>query len=161
MVYNIIMKKKVAIFTCLFLALDQISKIIFNSFFTLGESVKIFDKFLYITLAYNDGVAFSMLTGKKWFIILLCIAILSFLIIYMPKFKKNKRNILAFSLVFGGLIGNLLDRIIHGYVIDFIDFHILGYDYPIFNFADSFVFIGICLLMWSIYLGEDNDSSKR
>lgn len=155
------MKKKVAVLTIIFIVIDQISKALFDHFLALDESIRIFDKFLYFTKAYNNGVAFSMLPGRRWLIILISIAILAFLILYMQKFKESRRNTLAFALVYGGLIGNLLDRIIHGYVIDFIDFFIFNYNYPIFNLADSFVFIGICLLMWSIYLGDDNENSSR
>ena len=78
----------------------------------------------------------------------------------MKKFKASKKNILAFSLVFGGLFGNLLDRIIHGYVIDFIDFYIFNYNYPIFNIADSCICIGIFILLYSIYMGEDNENNR-
>ena len=79
----------------------------------------------------------------------------------MKKFKNNKRNIIAFSCIYGGLIGNLIDRIFHGYVIDFIDFYIFNYNYPIFNIADASICIGVCLLIYSIYLGEDNEVSSK
>lgn len=154
------MKKKVIILTTILIIIDQVSKFLFDHFLALNESIKIFDRFLYFTKAYNDGVAFSMLPGKRWLIILVSIVILAFLILDMKKFKQSKRNIIAFALVYGGLIGNLLDRVIHGYVIDFIDFYIFNYNYPIFNFADSFVFIGIGLLIWSIYLGDDNENNS-
>lgn len=78
----------------------------------------------------------------------------------MKKFKENKRNIIAFSLLIGGLLGNLIDRIIHGYVIDFIDFYIFNYNYPIFNIADVCICIGVFILLYSIYLGEDNENSS-
>lgn len=80
---------------------------------------------------------------------------------YMQKFKQNRRNMIAFSLVIGGLLGNLIDRIIHGYVIDFIDFYVLNYNYPIFNFADSFICIGVCMLLYAIFMGEDNENSRQ
>ncbi|MBR4230541.1 MAG: signal peptidase II [Bacilli bacterium] len=155
------MKKKILIFSIVFLAVDQISKIILDKILILGKSISIFEKFLYITKAYNDGISFSMLTGHRWLIILISIFVMVFLYFYMRCFKENKRNIIAFSLVYGGLFGNLIDRIVHGYVIDFIDFYVLNYNYPIFNLADSFICIGILMILYAIFLGEDNENSRK
>ena len=155
------MRKKIIIFSIMFLLIDQVSKIVLDNVLTLGKSISIFDKFLYITKVYNDGISFSMLTGKRWLIIICSILILVFLYFYMKKFKENKRNMIAFSLIFGGLFGNLIDRIIYGYVIDFINFYIFNYNYPIFNLADSFICVGILILLYSIYLGEDNENSSK
>ena len=155
------MKKKILIFSIVFLAVDQISKIILDKILILGKSISIFEKFLYITKAYNDGISFSMLTGHRWLIILISIFVMLFLYFYMGCFKESKRNIIAFSLVYGGLFGNLIDRIVHGYVIDFIDFYVLNYNYPIFNLADSFICIGILMILYAIFLGEDNENSRK
>ena len=92
------MRKKILIFSIMFLLIDQVSKIVLDNVLILGKSISIFDKFLYITKVYNDGISFSMLTGKRWLIILFSILILVFLYFYMKKFKENKRNIIAFSL---------------------------------------------------------------
>ncbi len=155
------MKKKVALFTMLFLIVDQTSKIIIDKVLPLNTTYMIADRFIYITKSYNTGVAWSMLSDKPALVIIISIVIFLFLLFYMRKFKYDKKNTLAFSLIFGGLFGNLIDRIIYGHVIDFIDIMIFNYDYPIFNIADSFVFIGVLLLMWSIYLGEDNENSSK
>ena len=154
------MKKKIFILSFIILLIDQLSKIILDKVLMLGKSIKIFDKFLYITKVYNDGISFSMLTGKRYLIIIISIIILVFLYFYLKKFKENKKNIIAFSLLIGGLLGNLIDRIIHGYVIDFIDFYIFNYNYPIFNIADVCICIGVFILLYSIYLGEDNENSS-
>ena len=154
------MKKKVMIFSIILLLIDQISKIILDKVLVLGKSYTVLDRFLYITKAYNNGVSFSMLSGKRALIIVISLAVMIFLYFYMKKFKENKKNIIAFSLVFGGLFGNLIDRIIHGHVIDFIDFYVFNYNYPIFNLADSFICIGIIMLLYSIYMGEDNENNS-
>lgn len=155
------MKKKIILFSILLFVFDQVSKLVLDKVLVLGKSYTVFDKFLYITKAYNDGISFSMFEGHRILIILISMAIMVFLYFYMKKFKENKKNIIAFSLVFGGLFGNLVDRIVYGYVIDFIDFYIFNYNYPIFNFADSFICIGILILLYSIYLGEDNENSSK
>ena len=131
----------------MFLLIDEASKIILDNVLSLGKSITIFDKFLYITKVYNDGISFSMLTGKRWLIVFFSILILIFLYFYMKKFKENKRNIIAFSLIFGGLLGNLIDRIIYGYVVDYLRFIIFDYNFPIFNLADICITIGVILLI--------------
>ena len=155
------MKKKVMLFSIILFIIDQISKLLIDKFLVLGKSYTIFDKFLYVTKAYNDGVSFSMMQGHRWIIILISLVVMVFLYFYMQKFKVNKRNIIAFSLVFGGLFGNLVDRIIYGYVIDFIDFYVFNYNYPIFNFADSFICVGVLILLYSVYMGDDNENSSK
>ena len=158
---NLNMQKKIVIFTVLFLLIDQISKIIVDNTISLDNSYMIADRFIYITKSYNTGIAWSMLSNKPYLVIIISIIIFILLILYMRKFQDNKQNILAFSLIYGGLLGNLIDRIIYGHVIDFIDIMIFNYDYPIFNIADSFIFIGVILLIWRIYLGEDNENSSK
>lgn len=155
------MKKKIMLFSVIFLVVDQISKIILDKVLVLGKSISVFEKFLYITKAYNDGISFSMLMGHRSLVISISLFVMVFLYIYMKHFKESKRNILAFSLVFGGLFGNLIDRLFRGYVIDFIDFYVLNYNYPIFNLADSFICIGVLMLLYAIFMGEDNESSRR
>lgn len=155
------MKKKIMLYGMLLFIFDQISKLILDKVLVLGKSYTIFDKFLYITKVYNDGVSFSMLSGHRWLVIILNILIFMFLLFYMRRFKENKRNLIAFSLVLGGLLGNLVDRFVYGYVIDFIDFYIFNYNYPIFNFADSFICIGIFMLLYAIYMGEDNEVNRK
>jgi len=155
------MKNEVILYSIILFVIDQISKLVLDKVLILGKSVTIFDRFLYLTKAYNDGVSFSMMQGHRWLIILISIAIMIFMYFYMQHFKENKRNTIAFALVFGGLFGNLIDRFVYGYVIDFIDFYIFNYNYPIFNFADSFICIGILILLYSIYMGEDNENRSK
>lgn len=154
------MKKKVFVFSIIFFLIDFLSKLILDKVLILGKSITVLDKFFYITKVYNFGVSFSLLENCRFLIIAISILIMIFLYFYMKKFTINKKNILAFSLVFGGLFGNLFDRLIYGYVIDFLDFFIVGYNYPVFNLADSFIVIGICLLIWAIILGEDNENNS-
>lgn len=155
------MKKKVMLYSIFLFLVDQITKIIFDKNFILNQSNRVCDKFFYITLAHNEGVSFSMLSGSRILIIILTILILIFLFNYQKHFKDNKRNQVAFSLVYAGLLGNLVDRIIHGYVIDFLDFYIFSYDFPIFNVADICICIGISLIIYAIYKGEDNENNSK
>ena len=79
---------------------------------------------------------------------------------YSYSFKKTKLNTYGFGLLLGGILGNLSDRLIFGYVKDFLDFIIFKYDFPVFNIADICIVIGVILLIISILKGEDNSGSK-
>ena len=149
------MKKKNIILTSLFLLIDIISKLLIDKYLVLNKSYKIINNFFYITKVYNEGASWSILWGMRILLILIRIIVLIGLFYYQRKFKENKRNILAFSLLYAGIIGNLLDRIIYGYVIDFIDFKIFNYDYPVFNIADMCIVFGIILMGIAIMKRED------
>jgi len=140
------MKKKYFIITFIFFFIDLISKLVLSNIFTLNKSVKVIKNFFYITLAHNKGAAFSILEDKQILIIIITVIALFFIYKYMNKEKMKKIESFAFSMITGGIIGNLFDRIIYGYVVDFLDFKIFGYDYPIFNLADTFIVVGVILL---------------
>ena len=157
------MKKKISLFTLIFLTIDTISKLIIDNFFNLNETKVIISNFFSLTKVYNTGASWNILAGYRFILIILTLIILLLLVLYQKKFQENKRNILAFSLLYGGIIGNLLDRLIYGYVIDFFDFKIFGYNYPVFNIADICIVFGIVLLVVAILKKEDENgiSSKK
>lgn len=136
---------KITIFTLLLILIDQVSKIIVINNIT---SITIIKDFFNITYVNNTGAAFSILLGKKIFLIIITLIIIAIIIYYIKKnHPKNKLETIAFSLLLGGSFGNLIDRITRGYVIDFLDFKILSYNFPIFNLADTFIVAGIILLL--------------
>ncbi len=136
------------IMTIVFIIIDLISKYIIDKYLTLNESIKIIKGFLNITYVRNTGVAFSMFNDSKYFILIISTLIIIGIIYYVYKNKsQNKLETIGYSLVLGGAIGNLIDRIFKGYVIDFIDVKIFSYDYPIFNLADTFIVVGVLLLI--------------
>lgn len=157
------MKKKISLFTLIFLTIDTISKLIIDNFFNLNETKVIISNFFSLTKVYNTGASWNILAGYRFILIIITLIILILLVLYQKKFQENKRNILAFSLLYGGIIGNLLDRLIYGYVIDFFDFKIFGYNYPVFNIADICIVFGIVLLVVAILKKEDENgiSSKK
>lgn len=124
------------------------------------ETKCVINDFFSITKVYNYGASWNILSGYRLLLIIVTIIVLIVLVCYEKKFKINNRNILAFSLVYSGIIGNLLDRIFNGYVIDFLDFKILGYDYPVFNFADIWIVCGIILIFVAIMKKEDIDEVR-
>ena len=149
--------------TLMFLLFDVISKIIVIKSLDIGQSVTVINNFFNITYVRNTGVAWSLLNNKQILILIVSFLIILGIIFYI--FKNRPKNIyekLAYSMILSGAIGNFIDRIIHNGVIDFLDFNIFGYDYPIFNLADCFVVIGVIILIivaWRCNTG--GNSSRR
>ena len=130
------------------LLIDQISKLLVIKFLDINGGIELIKNFFYLTYTHNTGAAFSILTGQRLLLILIAVIILILIFNYIRKNKvEGKLEKIAFSLIIGGSLGNLIDRIIRGYVVDFLDFKIFGYDFPIFNLADTFIVIGVILLL--------------
>ncbi len=141
------MKKKVFIFSGICLLLDFMIKIIVRNTMTLYKSIEVVPNFFRLTYVINDGAAFSILKGKQIFLILLAVSVLTVLFVNLRKENLTKLKRVYYSLLIGGILGNMLDRIIYQGVIDYLDFTILSYDAPIFNLADTFIFIGVVLIL--------------
>ena len=134
--------------TIICLVIDFVSKIIVSNFMNVHDSIEIIKGFFSISYFRNTGGAFSILNEHTWLLAVVSLIIIVVLIYYVYKNKpKNKLESLGYSMILGGAIGNFIDRIIYGYVIDFLDFNIFGYNYPIFNFADVFIVIGVFFLI--------------
>lgn len=157
------MNRKILLVSMITLILDQITKSIISSIIKLGTTKTIIKNFFYITTVHNDGAAWGIFSNQKFLITIG--TIISFIVIYkfIYGFKENARNNIAFGLVLGGFAGNLCDRLFLGYVRDFLDFYIFGYDFPVFNIADIGIVIGVILLIIAILKGEDvnENNSKR
>lgn len=146
----------IIILSTILVIIDQVSKIIVINNLTNNKSVEVIKSFFYLTYTNNTGAAFSILTGKRILLILVSVIVIGILIYYIKKTKIEKKiNKIALSLVIGGSIGNLIDRIIKGAVIDFLDFKIFGYNYPIFNLADTFIVLGVFLLLIGMFRKEE------
>lgn len=128
------------------LILDIITKQLIIRTMIEHQSIVLIKNFFSITYAKNTGVAFSFLEGKVPLIILMTIIVIFFIFKYIKNTLLNKAESISYGLVLGGAIGNLIDRLIYGYVIDFLDFNLFGYAFPIFNLADTAIVIGIILL---------------
>ena len=141
------MKKKPYIIAFIFLILDIISKQIIVNVLELGKSIKVIDNFFYLTFVENKGAAWSILENQRILLLIITVIVLFLINKVINKEELGKVETLSFGMIIGGIVGNLFDRVIYGYVIDFLDFKIFGYDYPVFNLADSFIVIGIILLI--------------
>lgn len=145
----------ITILSILFIILDQVSKYLVINY--LNKEIIVIKNFFYLVYTKNEGAAFSILTGKRIFLILITLLVLGMIINYIIKNKPNKKiEVIAFSLVIGGSLGNLIDRVVRGFVVDFISVKIFNYNFPIFNIGDSFICIGVFLLVFISLRKERN-----
>lgn len=152
----------IILLSIILLTLDQISKILVIKLLSFKEPITIIKNFFYLTYIQNKGAAFSILTGERILLILISIIIIIYLINYIKKNKpQTKLDYISISLVIGGALGNLIDRIIRGSVVDFLDFHIFSYNFPVFNLADTFITIGVILLIINLNRKEQKDGNNR
>ena len=123
-----------------------------------GESWPIIPKIFHITYAQNTGAAFSLLRDNNMMLgIIAAVLIIAVIIAYYITKKKDTLYIISLSFILGGSIGNLYDRILRGYVVDFLDFRV----WPVFNLADSMINIGFLLLVIHIFMTKgDKDASN-
>jgi signal peptidase II len=149
----------------LVLMLDQFSKWLANSALALGESIVLMPM-VAITKAYNYGAAFSFLGSasgwQRWFFIVLAVVVSSVLLVWLARLAQHERGTaLALSLILGGAVGNLIDRVLYGYVIDFIDVYYHAWHWPTFNIADSAITLGAGLLILDALVGNRQVSGGR
>ncbi len=150
------MKKDIYIISIFIFIIDQISKYLIINFFDIGDSIKVIPDVLYITFITNTGAAWGILQGQVSLLI-----VISFFVIYLitqlikefNEFTLMKK--IAYGILLGGIFGNLVDRIAYGYVIDFIDMYIFGYDFPVFNISDSAIVIGAILIIYDTFIKGD------
>lgn len=151
----------IIIFTIVFLVIDIVSKLIVSNLMNVHDSILVIKDFFYITYVRNTGAAWSLFAGKTILLLMVSLIMICGIILYVYKNKtKVKLEKIAYSLILGGAIGNFLDRIVYGYVIDFLDFYIFGYNYPIFNLADAFIVLGVLLLIIYVWRYSDGDKGN-
>lgn len=151
--------KNLAIYSLILILIDQIIKYIVDFNIVLNTSIDLIKNFLSITYVRNTGAAFSILENNNILLIIISICALIYILYYLSKKKLKSIDYISFSFLIAGIVGNLIDRLLHGYVIDYIDFKIINF--PIFNFADSLIIIGAIILFISSFIGEKHEISNR
>lgn len=137
--------------TVFVLFLDQVSKIIISSKMYLGQSTPVIDNIFHITYIYNPGAAFGIMPDRTWIFISASFLVAMGIIVYYYRQKVRKTGITwSFALILGGTLGNLVDRIRFGQVVDFIDFRI----WPVFNLADIAIVSGAAILFMLVWKME-------
>lgn len=135
----------------LIVALDQATKFWITQVLRFGETVVV-TSFFNLVLVYNPGAALSFLSDQsgwqRWFFVALALAVSAWLVALIRRHARELWIPLAASLILGGALGNVIDRVVFGAVIDFIQWHVGGYYWPAFNVADSAITVGVVLLLW-------------
>lgn len=149
--------------TLVFLVADQVTKQLIVSNMDLYESIDILP-FFNLTYVHNLGAAFSFLADQggwqRWFFTAIAAIASIVFIVWLAKTPKQQALLsAAFALMLSGAVGNLIDRVLFGYVIDFLDFYGFGYHFPAFNIADSMIFIGAALMIFDSF--KNGESSKN
>lgn len=155
------MRKKSLTFACFFIVFDQIIKLFINNSFSYGERVTIIPSFFYITKVHNTGAAWSLFAGGRYLLIIIAICAFGILYGYERCFIYKDRTVFGFALIYGGLFGNLIDRLFFGYVIDYLELTFGLYHFPIFNLADMCLVGGFILIIVALFKGEDKYEFKK
>lgn len=131
--------------------IDLISKQIVSHVLSLNKSIKVIDNFFYLTYTKNNGAAWSILQDERIPLLILTVIVIYIIYKEFMNNEMNKMEQLSFGILLGGILGNFFERLINGTVIDFLDFYIFGYNFPIFNLADCFIVIGVILVIITGY----------
>jgi signal peptidase II len=147
----------------LLIGLDQLTKQLVHQNMALYDSIELLP-FFNLTYVRNYGAAFSFLSDaggwQRWFFTILAVVISTVIAVWMSRLPRQQIKLgLALSLVFAGAIGNLIDRSIYGYVIDFFHLYYQTWHYPAFNIADSAICIGAALIIWDSF-SRDSEAKK-
>lgn len=143
----------------LIIILDQLTKYMIQTKMALNHTIPVINDILHLTYIHNSGAAFSIFQNQRAFLIFLPLVVTIIVLVYMVKKRKSEHwtLLLSLALIAAGGIGNLIDRIAHGYVVDFIDFRV----FPIFNTADISVSCGCGLLIIYVLFIEPKYSKER
>jgi signal peptidase II len=145
----------------LIILLDQLTKWLVVSKMAFGDSITIINNVLYITSHRNRGAAWGILQGQMWLFYAITLVVIIALIFYIQKAAKGKWLLgISLGLMLGGAIGNFLDRVFRKEVVDFIHTFIFGYNFPVFNVADSSLCIGVVLLM-IVMLRDERETKEK
>ena len=137
------------------IGIDQLTKWLVVQSMEIGESIPIIDGFFYLTSHRNQGAAWGILQGQMSFFYIVTVIVIIGVVYYMNKFAKHDKWLaLGLSFILGGAIGNFIDRLFRKEVVDFFDFYIINYNFPIFNIADSALTIGVVFVIIATILDE-------
>ena len=143
--------------SALVIFLDQISKAWMSSHFLYGESRGV-TAFFNLVLAHNQGAAFSFLDNaggwQRWMFSVIALLASSWIVWLLRKHSEQKLFCFAMAMILGGALGNLIDRVAYGYVVDFLDFYWKVSHFPAFNLADSAITCGAAILLWDNFMNK-------
>jgi signal peptidase II len=145
----------VSLIVAIILALDQVTKVLVSHTLVLHELVPVIESFFHLTYERNTGAAFSLFAQtpawfrQPFFLITTGVAVVALILFLRRTDGTNRWLVIAIAAILGGAVGNLIDRVLYGEVIDFLLLHWRGYYWPAFNVADSCITLGVIGLLWS------------
>ena len=149
--------------SALVIALDQLSKAWLSSHFVFGEGMPV-TSFFNLVLAHNQGAAFSFLDDaggwQRWMFSAIAVIASAWIVWLLRKHGGQKLFCFGLAMILGGALGNLIDRIAYGYVVDFLDFYWNAYHFPAFNLADSAITCGAAVLLWDSAVNNGHGNSR-
>ncbi len=154
-------KYKSTFIIILIFIIDLITKIIVTNNVKLYKSIPVIKNFFNITFTKNKGAAFGMFENQTVLILLVSFLILGYLLYELFKKKNTKIVDMGLSLIIGGLLSNLSDRVFLGYVRDFLDFKIFGYNFAIFNLGDIAIVVGCLIFFIGTFLEGNNENNSK
>jgi len=160
-------KSKLILSLLLFIALlDQISKLIVDRTMPLNHSISVIENLFNLTYIRNTGAAFGIFAGthagfRQPFLIIFSLLAIGFIVLMLRRLPEAEKGLMvALTFILGGAVGNLIDRLLYGEVIDFLDFYWSRFHWPAFNFADSFITIGVTLTLYHLVRAKGEDPFK-
>ena len=139
--------------TSIVLLLDQFIKLLINNLMKLGQEIEVIPNFFSLLYVKNTGAAFSILRDSTLLLIIISVLIIIILDKEIKKQKSfTKLNTLALGMIMGGIFGNLIDRILHHGVIDYLSFRLFNHSFPIFNLADIGITVGVALFIINMFI---------
>ncbi|MFL2782572.1 MAG: signal peptidase II [Rhodospirillales bacterium] len=163
MIKTLTIKKFAIPFILIIIFLDQVSKWWVVNYIMQPIKILSITPFFNIVLTWNSGISFGIFSNQGGFSVIilstLAILIVFFLAVWLVK-AENRKLIIGLIFIIGGAIGNIIDRVYHGAVIDFLDFHINNYHWPAFNLADSCIFIGAALIILDSLFPDKKEQAK-
>lgn len=143
------------------IAMDQLSKWIIVKTMSIGDSFSVIGEFLEITSHRNYGAAWGMLQNQMVLFYIITLLVLIMIVYFYKQDAAHKPVMqLGLTFVFAGAVGNFIDRLFRGSVVDFIDTKIINYNFPIFNIADSCLTIGVIILLYEILVNENKEKKN-
>lgn len=159
--------KLVLVWLAVILITDQASKLIVDRTMPLHHSIPVLDNFFNLTYIRNTGAAFGIFAGsaeifRRPFLIVVSILAIAFIVTMLRRLPPRETGLItALAFILGGAIGNLIDRILYGEVVDFLDFYWSGYHWPAFNIADSFITVGVAITVFYLIGAKGEDPFGR
>jgi signal peptidase II len=155
---------RITIVSAVIVLFDQISKIMILENLQDGEIVPVVDGFFNLTLTYNPGIAFGLFATMDPFLrsillsVTIALALIIVVVLLLKEYRQDRLAHIALALVVGGAVGNIIDRLRIGSVVDFLDFYLGTYHWPAFNVADSAICVAVIFLLFRQTLGRSEES---